>query len=127
MAALTFLDTHVVAWLYSGFDELLSSSALDAMDEATLRISPMVVLELEYLHEIGRLSLGGDAIATALAAERGIQRDPHPFGSVVREALTQTWTRDPFDRMIAAHAVAAGGSLVTKDERMLANVTAAIW
>ena len=48
------LDTHVVVWLYAGRTDLLSAAAVEAIEEHSMAISPIVLLELEYLHEIGR-------------------------------------------------------------------------
>ncbi len=125
--SLTFLDTHVAVWLYSGHLDLLSEAAIAAISEGELRISPMVVLEAEYLREIGRLTVRGEEIADGLAAERGVQRDASPFGAIVRRALDLSWTRDPFDRLIVANALAAGGVLVTKDAVIRRESTVAVW
>jgi PIN domain nuclease of toxin-antitoxin system len=38
-----------------------------------------------------------------------------------------TWTRDPFDRMIAAQAVVADAPLLTADETILDNLPLATW
>ena len=37
------------------------------------------------------------------------------------------WTRDPFDRMIAAHAITHDHDLLTKDESILAHCKNAFW
>ena len=57
---ISYLDTHVVAWLYEGLVEKLSSPARQAIEDSTLLFSPMVELELQYLHEIGRLTVPPD-------------------------------------------------------------------
>ena len=41
-----------------------------------------------------------------------------PTASIVGAALLQTWTRDPFDRLITANAAAAAAVLVTRDRAM---------
>ncbi len=59
-SGVTHLDTHVVCWLYEGRTELLTSAAMRAIEDGLLQVSPMVQLELTYLHEIGRTGcLGG--------------------------------------------------------------------
>jgi PIN domain nuclease of toxin-antitoxin system len=50
-----YLDTHVVAWLYAGELGRLSQFASERIEAEDVLISPMVVLELTYLHEIERL------------------------------------------------------------------------
>lgn len=42
-------------------------------------------------------------------------------------ALKESWTRDPFDRLIVANAKAAGAPLITKDERIRKHYRRAIW
>ena len=50
-----YLDTHVLVWIAKGEDHQLSSSAREAIENDDLLVSPAVILELELLHEIGRL------------------------------------------------------------------------
>lgn len=38
-----------------------------------------------------------------------------------------TWTRDPFDRMIAAHAIVADTPLLTADRTILDHLPLASW
>ena len=121
------LDTHVVLWLHAGEVERFPAGLFQRLDTEDLVICPIVLLELEYLHEIGRISLNGDRIFADLASEIGLAVCPHPFSGVIREALKQTWTKDPFDRIIAAHSLASGHALATKDEMILANCSSAFW
>lgn len=47
-----YLDTHVLVWLYASADKKLSPAACVAIEAAKeLRISPMVLLEIDFLHE----------------------------------------------------------------------------
>jgi PIN domain nuclease of toxin-antitoxin system len=58
----------------------------------------------------------------------GLKVSDHPFPAVARAALFETWTRDPFDRMIVAQARADGYSgLVTSDEKIRENYSKTIW
>ena len=56
---MTYLDTHIVVWLYRGDVELLSRNAREQVQNDDLLVSPAVVLELEYLKEIERLRVSG--------------------------------------------------------------------
>jgi PIN domain nuclease of toxin-antitoxin system len=38
-----------------------------------------------------------------------------------------SWTHDPFDRLIAAHAIVADAPLVTADRTILENLPLATW
>jgi PIN domain nuclease of toxin-antitoxin system len=47
-----YLDTHVVLWLYLRKGEGLSGRARQLIEyEDVIIISPMILLELDYLHE----------------------------------------------------------------------------
>lgn len=45
----------------------------------------------------------------------------------MQSAAGLTWTRDPFDRLIAAHAIVAGAPLLTADRTILENLPQAVW
>ena len=122
-----FLDTHVVVWLYAGDIERFPREARQAMESHELLISPMVILELQYLRETGRLTVEAHTVVAALAKILGLQACEWGFNQVVLEALAQAWTRDPFDRIIVAHAVARNLPLLTKDDTILANYKKAFW
>jgi PIN domain nuclease of toxin-antitoxin system len=124
---LIYLDTHVVAWLYAGRDDLLSARARKLINDEALLVSPMVVLELEYLHETKRISVGGRMVADALAAQIGLRVCELPFPKVADAAIAQRWTRDPFDRLIVAQAATAARVLVTKDAMMRRHYRRARW
>lgn len=115
-------------WLYAGLVERLPESARGLIDEEdTLRISPMSALELAYMHEIGRAR---DPVSLMLAALRqsiGLEVADVSLAKLVETAVGLSWTRDPFDRMIAAHAVVADAPLVTADKTILEHLPQATW
>lgn len=47
---LVYLDTHVGVWLHDGLIERLSSPAIALIKAGRLFISPIVELEIQYLH-----------------------------------------------------------------------------
>jgi hypothetical protein len=55
----------------------------------------MVQLELGYLHEIGRLTIGGADIIADLERRVGLRRSDQPLDALVDTAAALTWTRDP--------------------------------
>ena len=125
-----YLDTHVVAWLYGmqSKSDRLSKQASDAIESADdIRISPIVRLELKYLHEIGRIADPPLLVLDAIQVPLGLNICDAPFPAVVREAEAQTWTRDPFDRVIVAQASLHGAPLITKDEHMHKNYAQCVW
>jgi PIN domain nuclease of toxin-antitoxin system len=127
MAGMIRLDTHLIVWLYAGDIERLSATAIDAIETHDLLVSPMVQLELTYLHEIGRLSVGGSEIIGDLRDRIGLRQSDESMASVVHAAASVTWTRDPFDRMIVADAIVAATDLLTKDQTIVTNTALARW
>lgn len=127
MAALTQLDTHVVLWLHEPRLDLLSEPAAEAIEEGELTVSPMTLLELRYLYELGRTTVDGSTVLEHLEELIGLRVDDTSFRRVVSVAAEQTWTRDPFDRLIAAQALASGAKLVTADKTIRANLSIAVW
>lgn len=121
------LDTHVVVWLYTGDRERLSPAVTEAIETNTPIVSPMVQLELTYLHEIGRLAVSGAEIVGDLHERIGLQLSEITMIAIVHAAASLTWTRDPFDRMIVADALVANVRLLTKDELIHANTPLATW
>lgn len=90
-------------------------------------VSPIVELELTYLHEIGRVSEPASAPLAALHERIGLEVADTSMVDVVTAATDLSWTRDPFDRLIAAHAIVAGAPLVTADESMRKHLPLALW
>ena len=97
------------------------------MEEQELVVSPAAILELEFLHEIGRLRPTATKVISALDQDVGLRVSDLPFRTVVDYALKETWGRDPFDRLIVANAKADGAALVTKDEKIHRRYASVIW
>lgn len=127
MAAVAYLDTHVVAWLFAGEIGLLTEHARALIRESSLLVSPIVRLELQYLYEIRRTRAPARTVMRALADSLGLGVCALPFARVVEAAERQAWTRDPFDRLIVAQASLAGAPLVTKDRTIRERYAKAAW
>jgi PIN domain nuclease of toxin-antitoxin system len=127
VAPLIYLDTHVAAWLYAGRTDLLPAAVKSLLEEHDLLISPAVELELQYLFEVHRTAEPAAAVVAALQREVGLAVCDLPFREVVEVALTQSWTRDPFDRLIVSQAALRGLSLVTKDQLIRESFGQAVW
>ncbi len=123
----TYLDTHVVAWMYGGEFEKLSKAAAEEIQRSDVVISPMVILELQYLFEIGRAGAPASRVVETLTRTIGLSVCSLPFAKVVESALHQKWGRDPFDRLIVAHASANDAPLITKDEKIRRHYKRAVW
>jgi PIN domain nuclease of toxin-antitoxin system len=124
---LIYLDTHVVIWLSAGLTTLFNSTVQNLINQNDLFISPIVRLELQYLYEIKRITDSPNAIVTDLTKRIGLQIDGTDLNKIVSQAMTFSWTRDPFDRIIVANAGLNNHILVTKDSAILANYSLARW
>ena len=127
MASLTYLDTHALAWLYAGEGSRFPSAAMKAIEEQDVLVSPVAVVELQYLIEIGRFKAPVDEVLGQLALDIGLQVCELPFMRVARHALAQDWTRDPFDRLIVSQAAVRDSTLVTKDSQIHQNYSGDVW
>ena len=112
------LDTHIAVALYEGRTAGLSAAAKRAIDRDTVSISPAVLLEIELLHEIGRLRVGATPVSLRLGEDLSIRIATERFADVAIEALGLGFTRDPFDRLIVAHAALTKSALVTQDTEL---------
>lgn len=117
----------MVGWLYEGADDRISARARDLIASEPVSISPVVELELAYLFEVGRVSEPADAPIAALGRSIGLSVADVSAAALVKAATALAWTRDPFDRLIAAHAIVAGAPLVTADRTILENLPQAVW
>jgi PIN domain nuclease of toxin-antitoxin system len=109
------LDTHALLWLDSGArraEPLLDSGG-------RLFISPVSLLEIRILEESGKYRLArGRRILDFAKSERWELDDPSAM-ALVGTALDLPWTRDPFDRLLFAHALARNWRLATADQHIL--------
>jgi len=122
-----FLDTHAVVWLYQKELHLFSAEALLRLEKDRLLISPAVMLELEYLFEIGRVTINAVEIVDYLTKTIGLEIDPISFLPIVEKSSALKWARDPFDRLLTAHADFRQATLLTKDKKITANYSRSFW
>lgn len=123
-----YLDTHVVIWLFAGRLDLISQNARQAIEETpALRISPMVLLEIDFLSEIEKIRVDSNRIYTDLSQQIGLMVCDKSFEQVYKTAVHEKWTRDPFDRLITAQAAITRSGLVTKDRTILEHYQQGLW
>jgi PIN domain nuclease of toxin-antitoxin system len=124
----SYLDTNLVIYLHTGATERISARAKQQIEDGALLISAMVMLELEMLCEIGRLKYDAGRIFADLSQQIGLSLCPIPMTAVIHVALGIKWTRDPFDRIILANAIANNKApLITSDRRIRERYENAIW
>jgi PIN domain nuclease of toxin-antitoxin system len=123
-----YLDTHVVIWLNPPKLDLNTPNARQAMEkEPELLISPMVLMELDFLYEIKKIRRDSDPISTYLNQKIGLAICDKSFELVCKTAAQLQWTRDPFDRLITAQAAIASDGLITKDRIIREHYPQALW
>ena len=122
-----YLDTHIVVWLAAGELSRLSGPARQLIQESGLLISPTVILELQLLYEIDRLTDEAATIVSYLEQNLDLQVCDRPFESVATHAAAVSWTRDPFDRLIVGQAAVGETMLITKDVVVRQNYPHAFW
>jgi PIN domain nuclease of toxin-antitoxin system len=66
-------------------------------------------------------------VLAALRQSIGLEAADISMAELVHAADGLTWTRHPFERLIAAHAIVANVPLVTANQTILANLPLATW
>ena len=122
-----FLDTHIVVWLYEKRLDLLSEKAKKYIEENDLFISPIVEMEIEYLFEIGKIIDNSETIVSHLEKYIDLRVDEGDFREIVKISINEKWTRDPFDRIIVAHAKLKDLTLISKDTTINKNYFRAMY
>lgn len=116
--AVILLDTNAVILLHLGNPR---SRAL-RRHAGRLRVSPASLLELHFLAESGRIRVLAGASVDDVVTDDRWKLDDVPAAAWFREAGCVAWTRDPFDRLIVAHARLRGWRLATGDAALLARL-----
>ena len=108
------LDTNALIWLEQGHPR---ARALRGKS-ARLYASPASLLELQFLCETGRVRLRSGTISDLAHDGRWLLDDP-PASAWFDRACDYAWTRDPFDRLLMAHATLRGWRLATGDAALI--------
>ena len=108
------LDTNAAIWIEQGHERTRSLAA----SAKALYLSPVTLLELQFLLEAGRIRLRGRSVSNVITRGNWLLDDP-PAVAWFEAALEVGWTRDPFDRLLVAHARVRGWKLATADAALL--------
>jgi PIN domain nuclease of toxin-antitoxin system len=116
--AVILLDTNALLWMLSGHRRARPLTRLPR-----LYISPASLLEVQMLIEIGRGRLvRGKSVSDIARDPRWVQDEP-PAGDWFEVATDVSWTRDPFDRLIVAHARVRRWKLATGDSALAEHLS----
>lgn len=113
------LDTNALIWLDQAHRRV---RRLAAREQRTY-ISPASLLELQFLLEAGRIRLRSGTLQEIAQDARWALDDP-PAAAWFEQALELRWTRDPFDRLLVAHARLRGWRLATGDGALIERLGA---
>src|ERR1041385_1564469 len=111
------LDTHFVVWIISNSRRLRNYRWLPKY--RPWRVSPIFLLEIQLLAEGGHRKIDNPRFSRQIMSDPRFEFDEVPFTTLIQKSLELSWTRDPFDRIIAAHSLCRAVPLCSVDEAML--------
>lgn len=112
------LDTHAFLWWIADSGRLSGTARRLIADETNdIAVSAASAWEIATKHRIGRLP-GGEAVALDVAgriSDQGFSELPISVSDGERAGRLPGPHRDPFDRMLAAQALARGLPIISID------------
>ncbi len=111
------LDTHFLIWIVSGSKRLKAYPWLKHYEP--WGVSPISFLEIQLLSEIGRRRVDYPRFTQDVMEDPRFHVDEISVVNLVQRSLELSWTRDPFDRLIAAHSLARRVPVCSIDQAML--------
>ncbi len=121
-----FLDTHTAIFLTAS-NPKIPRRVWSLLERSELVLSPMVRLEFEFLHESGAIKEEPAALFESLSRDHAVIIETEGWARAAEIAQVLNWTRDPFDRLIVAHAMVWNAPLLTRDALMHQHYTQAFW
>ena len=113
-AAVILLDTNAVIWLDRGHPRMRGLLRL----RQRLYVSPATLLEMQFLDDAGRIKVSHAGLRSLRDDHRWLVDEP-PAAVWFLRAADETWTRDPFDRLLVGHALLRRWRFATADARIL--------
>ena len=123
---MVLIDTYIAVFLHSGKLAKVSSRACEQLENNDIVLPEMARLELQYLYEIRRIAYTPEQIVADLYAEIGLSCSGTSMAALVQTAIGIHWTRDAFDRLIAADSICQTLPLITRDKTIIKNLPGVI-
>lgn len=124
------LDTHTALWWWSDATKLGSAArAILVTAESDIFVSAASAWEVATKYRSGKLPDIGDPAVNyrRFMQQSGFASLPVSEAHAMRGGLLESDHRDPFDRLIAAQAIAEQMVVITRDPRIGAFGCAVIW
>lgn len=111
------IDTHVALWWWRSSAQLSEVARQAIAGADTVFVSAVTGFEIANKFRIGKLTMLGDPAETLprLMAAHDFSPLPVSGAHALAAGLLPGVHRDPFDRLIAAQALAEGMTVVTRD------------
>jgi PIN domain nuclease of toxin-antitoxin system len=125
--AVILVETHLLVWLCGRPGQRLPAPVRARLEREQLALAPFVHLELAHLCQVGRITDPFESVLDELTTRLERTLADVSAAAVCATSTRLTWTRDPFDRLLAAHALVTGNEPVTRDETIRQHLTLAWW
>ena len=112
------VDTHVLIWIARDPDRIAKGTLKTMQDAANdLLVSVVSAWEIAVKQSLGKLDLPGPAEEwlPELLARSGLQAVAPGLAAALRVRTLPWHHRDPFDRLLVAHAIEDGYTFVSRD------------
>lgn len=120
------LDTHTLLWALGDVAKLSERARAHLVEpQNEILVSAVSAIEIAIKRGLGKLDFPGSLAAQVEAA--GFTPCAVGFGLAEHLGSLPHHHRDPFDRMLVAHAISEGVPLVTRDPAMQAYAIQTIW
>ncbi|MBM4184412.1 MAG: type II toxin-antitoxin system VapC family toxin [Gemmatimonadetes bacterium] len=110
------LDTHFLLWIVADVPRVDEFPWLERY--RPWGVSPVSFLEVQFLAEVGKIEANTPELIDAVGRDGRFIVDEVPLVPLIEKAVQLTWTRDPFDRLLAAHSEARAAPLCTVDRSL---------
>ncbi len=110
------LDTHFLLWIALDIPRVDEFPWLERY--RPWGVSPVSFLEVQFLSEVGKIEARTSDFMDAVSQDSRFVVDEVPLVPLIEKAVQLSWTRDPFDRLLAAHSEARSAPLCTLDRTL---------
>ena len=120
------LDTHALIWALEDSPKL-SDIARDVIEDSrnAILVSTASAIEIAIKKALGKLTAPDDL--TGVIEQVGFTGCPLSFDVAEQLARLPSHHRDPFDRLLIAHALREGVPIISCDEQMHRYTIQVIW